>query len=90
MKRTIAGLIAGLVLGVAGTAGAMTSAYWEGKGPTYTCSGVSSGASCHERYGQYGIYITRDFVAITRGKKDKAVYGCRRGWASPAQACFSG
>lgn len=90
MRKVIAGLVAGLVLGVTGTAGATLTNYWEGQGNTYTCEGVETGMHCKERsgYGLYNIWITPKYVDISRGKK--IVYGCKRGFGSIGSACFPG
>jgi hypothetical protein len=88
MRKLIAGLLAGLTLGAAGTAGATTAyGYWTEGGPSYTCTGVPSGVTCKERsgYGLYQVWITKGFVAINRGKQ--SVYGCPRGFGS-SYDCF--
>lgn len=88
MRRLLAGLIAGLMLGATGVAGAATAVgYWTQGGTSYSCSGVSSGVICKEKYGRYKISITPTFVGISYGAK--AYLGCERGYDRPATACFA-
>jgi len=91
MKKLIAGLVAGLILGSASVAGATTSwTYWVRGGSSYTCTGIDSGVLCKERSwsGLYGVSITKDYVGITR--RGHALSGCKRGYEDAATACFEG
>jgi len=90
MKKVIAGLVAGLVLGSVSTAGAATNwTYWVRGGASYTCTGIETGVICKEKpwSGVYRVSITPSFVGIFRGSH--AVYGCDRGFKDEASACFS-
>lgn len=75
MKHTIAALIAGLVLGISGTAVAATAVYWEKSGNGYHCQGINSGVSCDS--GGYQVGVTKDFVYVQR-KGSKETFGCRK------------
>jgi hypothetical protein len=75
MKRTIAALIAGLVLGISGTAVAATAVYWEKNGNGYRCQGISSGVTCNAGY--YQIGVTRDYVYVQR-RSTEQTFGCRK------------
>lgn len=87
MKRTIAALIAGIMLGTTGlAAGAVMSGYWKQSGNFYSCQGVANGVLCKERNGLYGVSITPSYVAITR--RGKAIRGCERGYGVSAESCF--
>jgi len=90
MKRTIAGLVAGLVLGTAATAGAVTvgSSYWNEDGADYSCQGVGAGMDC--KAGMYEIGITRSFLYLQpRSHPGKKVFFCRK-WGSWSQCIKSG
>jgi hypothetical protein len=72
MRRTIAALIAGLVLGITGTAVA-AGGYWAEGGSGYKCEGITSGVSCNS--GLYQVGITRDYVYVQK-RRTKETFGC--------------
>lgn len=75
MRRTIAALIAGLVLGITGTAVAAQNYYWSEKGTGYKCEGITGGVHCNA--GNYQVGVTRDFVYV-QNRYTKETFGCRK------------
>lgn len=86
MRKVIASLVAGFILGTTATAGAVVSAYWEGDGNRYHCDGVTSGVICIDRKGGYQIGMTKGYVYLAYGKNNLAA--CER-TKRPLQGCFS-
>ena len=84
MRRVIAALIAGLVLGATGVAGATVNSYWEGRGAKYHCEGETSGVKCVHNSG-YVIWFTPGFAAINKGRKPVAYCVLRE----PTSSCWS-
>lgn len=85
MKKTIAALIAGIMLGVSGTAVAASQIYWHQDGSGYSCEGVTSGVICAA--GGYRVGVTPTYVFIQK-KGTKQTYACRK-WSS-FNVCTSG
>lgn len=75
MRRTIAALIAGIVLGTCTTAVAATSLYWAKSGSGYACEGIGNGVTCNA--GLYQVGVTPDFVFIQK-RTTKQTFGCRK------------
>lgn len=87
MRRTVAALIAGLLLGITGTAAAGAKYYWSEGGSGYKCQGVTTGVVC--KSGGFSIGITRTFLYVQKGSGDSApTYACRK-WSSWS-GCFEG
>jgi hypothetical protein len=85
MRKLIAGLVAGLVLGTAGTAiGAVTGGYWAQPNGLYSCSGISTYAVC--KSGGFSVGVTDEFVFVQKGKPGGhgPLFTCNRwsSWAS--------
>lgn len=88
MKKTIAALVSGLILGSAGVAAA--SGYWTESFAGYTCEGVSSGARCIDKRGQYRVAILPSGITIYTGggNNPNPIMWCDR-YGSPSRACTS-
>lgn len=87
MKKTLAALVAGLVLGGTGTAIAGTSLYWERSGNDYHCEGIATGFRCSS--GGFKVGTTKDFLYISRGSaRNGPVFACQK-WKSWT-ACIEG
>jgi hypothetical protein len=83
MKKLIAGVVAGLVLGVTGTGIAATQGgYWSEGGTGYKCEGIAAGVTC--KSGGYEFGATKSFVYIAKTGQKKLLFGCRKydGWDS--------
>ena len=90
MRRVIAGVIAGLVLGTTGTAiGAVAlKPYWSESGNAYTCQGTNTGMLCKSAGFRFGV--TKDYVFMSKGYKSAKgpVFACPQ-WGTWAE-CFRG
>jgi hypothetical protein len=75
MKKIIAALIAGIVLGTAGVGIAATSGYWTGNGVGYRCEGTSSGAICDQT--GYTTLVKGNSITIFKG--EDPIFTCNRG-----------
>lgn len=75
MKRSIAGLIAGLILGTAGIAGASPSAQSDMHANGIWCKPGGGGVACIAMDGsRYGVGITDQFVMVMDTKSGKNVF----------------
>jgi hypothetical protein len=87
MKKLVAGLMIGLVLGVSSTAAiAASTVYWKRGGGSYSCEGTYTGVICKETNYQpaYSVAIVRgNIIAAYRGR---VIFGCDRGY-SPGGNC---
>jgi hypothetical protein len=81
MKKAIAGLIAGFVLGTASVGVAATQSLWERGGNGYKCWGVSSGAICNQTGSgvTWSTMIDKKSVVIMAGERGSVAFGCYRG-----------
>jgi hypothetical protein len=78
MKGKIAMLIAGLVLGSAGTAAAVVADYWQQPGKFYTCEGSSDlGAQCKRKYTGYEMFMSKSQISIFF--RSDATFSCKPG-----------
>lgn len=86
MRKMIAGILAGLVLGTTGTAvAAQQYGYWHNSGNDYKCQGYSKGVYCNS--GGYQVGVTTDYVFLKKGTgtpRDATTVGCEKwkSWAS--------
>jgi hypothetical protein len=80
MKKLIAGLVAGIVLGSTSVGIAATTSYWDGHGAGYKCEGTATGAICqHTRYGtKYGVLVQGKQMAVFVGK-NSPIFSCMQG-----------
>lgn len=79
MKRTIAAIIAGLLIGTTGTAiAATTSGFWQQSGNSYSCQGSPRSVSCKETGWKtnYSIAFTPNYVIVSFGSR--VIFGCDR------------
>jgi hypothetical protein len=75
MKRAIAGLIAGLVLGTAGVGAAASNGYWQHKTDGVCCKNSGGTIACVPMSGEgYGIGISRDAVMVMRASDSKTMF----------------
>lgn len=76
MKRTIAGLIAGLVLGSAGTVVAASQAWSKRSAGVYSCSGYSQAVHCKsDSYiPRYKVSIIQNLVIVSFGGSE--IFSC--------------
>jgi hypothetical protein len=84
MRKTLAALVAGIVLGTTGTGIAATQVYWHQDGRDYSCEGVANGVIC--KSGGYRVGVTRSFVFVQKNGT-KQTYACTK-WQSFG-ACVS-
>jgi hypothetical protein len=88
MRKLIAGLVSGLLLGSVGVATA--SSYWKEGGTGYTCSGIANGAICHQDgYWRYGVLVTHKNIVIFRGR-NTPLMACYRDRSSDGCVDFRG
>ena len=87
MRKVFAGLIAGIILGGAGVAGA-ASLYWEESFAGYTCEGYFRAAICTDSRSNYHAALTKSGITIFQGEDDPVAW-CKRSWARPSVACTS-
>ena len=91
MKQTLAGFIAGLLLGTAAIATAATA--WRGDGSLYGCAGNSTNVACsetHRRGRHYEMLMTPRWIGITFGRSGAGewIFRCQRRW-TPADNCVT-
>ena len=88
MKRTVASLIAGIVIGSTGVGIASTQDYWKQGGRTFSCSGDAVSVFCKETNWRtnYKVAIFPSLVTVSHGSK--VVFGCKRKYP-PAHNCES-
>lgn len=74
--KVIAALVAGIVLGSAGLAGAQS--YWDGKGSTYSCKGGPVSVFCTETGWKrnYKTAIIPSIVTVSYGQR--VIFSCKR------------
>lgn len=82
MKKLIAGLISGIVLGASGV-GLAAGGYWSGNGTGYKCEGYYGAAICNQSgYGtRYSVMVKSGTVVIFQGKNDP-IFECKRGYSA--------
>jgi hypothetical protein len=80
MKKAIAGLIAGLILGSASIGVAATQG-WDNRGPGYKCLGNSLGALCNQTGPglTWSVMVNKKSVAVFAGERGDPIFACYRG-----------
>jgi hypothetical protein len=89
LKRTLAALIAGIVLGSAGVASAI--GYWSKSSPgIYSCQGSASGLICKTQSyrPRYSVLIQRRHIALYFN--GSVIFGCDPAYASGSCTDFRG